>query len=63
MQGNGRRLLLLGDTRTDEETIERIDRVDYDAANALMRQILTSPHSLALVGKKSAVGEAVGSRE
>ena len=63
MQGNGRRLLLLGDTRTDEETIERIDRVDFDAANALMRQILTSPHSLALVGKKSAVGEAVGSRQ
>ena len=51
MQSIGRRLLLLNKTRTETETIDRINRIDYDETNALMREILTAPHSLALVGK------------
>ena len=51
MQGNGRRLLLRGDTRTDEEVLERIDAVRLEDANALMRELLTAPHSMSLVGK------------
>ena len=51
MQSNGRRLLLMDATRTESETIERINAVDYDAANALMKRMLTAPHSVALVGK------------
>ena len=51
MQSNGRRLLLMDATRTESETIDRINAVSCDAANALMRQMLTAPHSVALVGK------------
>ncbi len=51
MQSNGRRLLLMDRTRTETETIDAINAVDYDAANALMKRLLTAPHSVALVGK------------
>ena len=51
MQSNGRRLLLMGNTRTESEVIDRVNAIDFDATNELMRQILTAPNSLALVGK------------
>ena len=51
MQSNGRRLLLMNATRTEEETIARINAIEYDKVNRLMRDLLTAPHSLALVGK------------
>lgn len=51
MQSIGRRLLLLNRTRTETETIDRINAIDYDTANALMRALLTAPFSVALVGK------------
>ncbi len=51
MQANGRRLLLRGTTRTEGEIIERIEAVRFDEVNALTRETLTAPHSLALVGK------------
>ncbi len=51
MQSNGRRLLLMDATRTETETIDRINAVEFDAVNALMRQTLTAPNSIALVGK------------
>lgn len=51
MQSNGRRLLLLNETRTESEVIERVNAITLDETNALMREILSAPHSLALVGK------------
>ena len=51
MQTNGRRLLLMNTTRTETETIDRINAVTFEAANALMKEMLTAPHSVALVGK------------
>ena len=51
MQSNGRRLLLMNKMRTETELIDRVNRIDYDATNELMRRILTSENSLALVGK------------
>lgn len=51
MQSNGRRLLLLNETRTESEVIERANAITLDETNALMREILSAPHSLALVGK------------
>ena len=51
MQSIGRRLLLLNKTRTETETIDRINAIDFDETNALMREILTAPCSVALVGK------------
>ena len=53
MQSNGRRLLLLNETRSETEVIDRVNAIDYDATNALMRRLLTAPHSLALVGKNA----------
>lgn len=53
MHSNGRRMLLLNSTRTESEVIERVNSIDFDSTNALMREILTAPHSLALVGKNA----------
>ena len=54
MQSIGRRLLLMSRTRTETETIDRINAVRYDDVNDLMRATLTAPHSLALVGRDAA---------
>ena len=59
MQSNGRRLLLLNKTRTETETIDRINQIDFDATNALMREILTAPYSISLVGRDA---EKLGGR-
>ena len=53
MQSIGRRLLLLDQTRTEDEILGRINAIRFDEANALMRRILTAPHSIALVGKNA----------
>lgn len=53
MQSNGRRLLLLNNTRSESEVIERVNNIDFDSTNELMRRLLSSPHSLALVGKNA----------
>ena len=55
MQSNGRRMLLMNRTRTESEVIDKVNAIDYDTTNELMRRILTAPNSLALVGK--GVGE------
>ena len=51
MSSLGRRLLLLDTTRTETEVIDRINAITLAETNALMREILTAPHSVALVGK------------
>lgn len=51
MQAIGRRMLLKNATRTATEILDRINAVKRDNVNALMRELLTQPHSLALVGK------------
>ena len=51
MQSNGRRLLLRNTTRTETEIIDRINAIRFDDVNALTRETLTAPHSVALVGK------------
>lgn len=53
MQTNGRRMLLLNNTRSESEVIERVNRIDFDSTNELMRRILSAPHSLTLVGKNA----------
>ena len=53
MQSLGRRLLLMGNTRTETEVIDRVNAIDFDSTNALMHEILSAPHSVALVGKNA----------
>ncbi len=55
MQSNGRRMLLMNQTRTETDVIDRVNRIDYDATNEMMRRMLTAPNSLAMVGKRLAV--------
>ena len=51
MQSAGRRMLLMNTTRTESEVIDRVNAIRYEEVNALMREILLAPHSVALVGK------------
>lgn len=51
MQSNGRRMLLMGETRTESEVIDRVNAIDFDQTNAMMADILLSRNSLALVGR------------
>ncbi|MCF0120295.1 MAG: insulinase family protein, partial [Oscillospiraceae bacterium] len=41
-QSNGRRMLLLNDTRTESEVIERINGTRFEDTNALMHELLTA---------------------
>ena len=60
MQSIGRRMLLLNEIRTETEVIDRVNALDFDATNELMRAILTAPHSIALVGKDAErIGKAI----
>ena len=51
MSSLGRRLLLLNGTRTETEVIDKINAIEYAETNDLMREILSAPNSVALVGK------------
>lgn len=51
MQSAGRRLLLLGTTRSEDDVITRINAMDYDNTNALMRRILGGTPSCSLVAR------------
>lgn len=57
MQSIGRRLLLLNATRTETETLDRINAIRLEDVNDLMREIFTAPHSTALVGRPQKAGE------
>ena len=62
MQSNGRRMLLMNETRTESEVIERVNAISFEETNELMRSILSAENALALVGKnvKSLAGEMTG---
>ncbi len=51
MQSIGRRMLLMNATRTETEVIDRVNAIRYEDVNAMMHEILSAPHSTALVGK------------
>ncbi len=50
MNSIGRRLLLLGNTQTDDEVVEKIKGITLDEVNALAKRVLSSPFSVAIVG-------------
>ena len=51
MHAAGRRLLLLGGTRTEDEVIARVNAMDFDKTNELMRRLLGAKPSCALVSR------------
>lgn len=62
MQSNGRRMLLMNETRTESEVIERVNAISFEETNELMRSILSTDNALALVGKnvKTLANEMAG---
>ncbi len=48
----GRRMLLLGDTQTEDEMLDKLNAVQYDEVNRIMREVLTSERSYATVAPK-----------
>ena len=57
MNAIGRRKLIYGDTRTEDEVIARINAVTLEETNALMRELLTGEVAVSLVGKGAATLE------
>ena len=53
MQSNGRRMLLMNETRTESEVIDRVNSITWEDTNDLMRSILSGEHALSLVGKNA----------
>ena len=51
MQAAGRRLLLLNETLTDDQILERIGRIRIEEVNALARTSLGAPCSVSVVGE------------
>lgn len=51
MQSIGRRMLLMNETRTETQVIDRVNAIRYEDVNDMMREILSAPHAAALVGK------------
>ena len=51
MNSIGRRKLIYGDTRTEDEVIAKINAVTLEETNALMKEILTGEIAVSLVGK------------
>ncbi len=51
MQSIGRRMLLMNSTRSETEVIDRVNAIRHEDVNAMMHEILSAPHSTALVGK------------
>jgi len=62
MQSNGRRMLLMNETRTESEVIDKVNAITFEDTNDLMREILTGENALALVGRnaKSLAKEMAG---
>ena len=48
----GRRMLLLGDTQTEDEMLDKLNAVEYDEVNRIMREVLTGERSYARVAPK-----------
>ena len=48
----GRRMLLLGDTQTEDEMLDKLNAVQYDEVNRIMRDVLSSERSYAAVEPK-----------
>ena len=51
MNSLGRRRLLMGNTQTEDQMLEKLNAVTHEQVNALVREVLTGPCAAALVGK------------
>jgi predicted Zn-dependent peptidase len=51
MNALGRRMLLMGNTQTEDQMLERLNAVTLDEVNEVVREILSGDCSAALVGR------------
>lgn len=52
MQSAGRRMLLLNDTRTESDIIQRINQLRLEDVNAIIHEVLTAPHATSIVSPR-----------
>ena len=52
MNAIGRRMLLLGSTQSEDEMLDKLNAVQYDEVNRVMRDVLSSERSMATVAPK-----------
>jgi len=50
MNSIGRRLLIQGDTRTDDEVVKKIKSITLEEVNEVTKRVLNAPFSVAIVG-------------
>lgn len=51
MNSLGRRMLLMGNTQTEDQMLEKLNAITHEQVNAVIREILSAPCAAALVGK------------
>jgi len=51
MNSLGRRMLLMGNTQTEDQMLEKLNAVTHEQVNAVVREVLSGPCAAALVGK------------
>ena len=51
MNAIGRRKLLIGNTQTESEVIDRINAITQEEVERIMKDVLTSKYAVSLVGK------------
>ena len=51
MNALGRRMLLMGDTQTEDDVLRKIDAIEYDMVNVIIRETLSAKTAGALVGR------------
>ena len=51
MNSLGRRMLLMGNTQTEDQMLEKLNAVTHEQVNEVIREILSGPCAAALVGK------------
>lgn len=51
MNALGRRMLLMGNTQTEDQMLEKLNAVTHEQVNSVVREILSGPVAAALVGR------------
>ena len=51
MNALGRRMLLMGNTQTEDQMLEKLNAITHEQVNTIIREILSGPVAAALVGK------------
>ena len=51
MNALGRRMLLMGDTQTEDDVLRKLNAIQFEEVNRVLREIFEKPCAVALVGQ------------